>query len=248
MQDRGSAHPGDEPFVFVAVDCFDVGDEEEGAQGGLFRGLGLEEGGCGGGEEDADGEVGVVREGVQDFGEFDRGYGAGCCEEEVVFGVGEVVGSFEGWRVGEVVVFRDFWTWFWGFVLLVWFLSFETQLFEFDFVVPAKWKIEDPAEEADDDDQSRNGSQEVGQRFVGLWHIHLGYSCMAPVVGMVGGGYMRAVVFRITHPHVVSLAGVPHRETDRKPASTGGPCTTRLDDFTTLNFAFSVSSALHFET
>lgn len=36
----------------------------------------------------------MVGEGVQDLGDFDRGDGAGCCEEEVVFGVGVVVGGF----------------------------------------------------------------------------------------------------------------------------------------------------------
>lgn len=102
MRDAITSHPRFAPFVCVAVDAVDVGDGGEVLEGWLLSGLVLEEFHSGFGEEQADGEVGVVREGGEDVGDFDGCYGAGCCEEEMVFAVVEVVGCFE-WLLCRVI-------------------------------------------------------------------------------------------------------------------------------------------------
>ena len=40
----------------------------------LFRALACEKGGCGLGEHEADGQIGVVREGMENVGDFDGCY------------------------------------------------------------------------------------------------------------------------------------------------------------------------------
>jgi hypothetical protein len=98
VQDARAAGPWAAPFVGVEVDPVDAGDCGEGGQGGLFGGLGLEELGCGGSEENSDGEGGgrvAVEEGGDYEGEFDCCDGAGGAKEEVVFVVMKVVGGSE---------------------------------------------------------------------------------------------------------------------------------------------------------
>lgn len=56
----------------------------------LFRALAREELGRGLGEDEADGEVGVMRERGEDIGNFDRGYGSAGCQQEMVFPIGGV--------------------------------------------------------------------------------------------------------------------------------------------------------------
>jgi hypothetical protein len=102
VQDARPSGPWAPPFVGVEVDSVDTGDRGEGGQGGLFGGLGLEKLGCGGGEEDSDGEGGgrmAGEEGGDYEWEFDRCDRAGGAKQEVVFVVVKVVGSSEdGWN------------------------------------------------------------------------------------------------------------------------------------------------------
>ena len=97
MQDLSVALPRVGPLVFVYVEGGDVGESGEGREGGLFGGCAGEEAGGGGGEDEADGEVGVVGKGEEEGGELDCGYGAGGGEEEVEFGVVEGEGEEVCW-------------------------------------------------------------------------------------------------------------------------------------------------------
>lgn len=85
MQYWGAAGPGGRPFVGVVVDGVDVCEGEEGGEGGLFGGLAGEEFRGGEGEDDADGEGRVVREGGEDLRELDGCNGTAAGEEEVLF-------------------------------------------------------------------------------------------------------------------------------------------------------------------
>ena len=66
MQDAITADPGLGPLVFVEVDSVQVGGLGYFDYRGLFGGLALQELARGVGEDDADGEVGVVGEGFED--------------------------------------------------------------------------------------------------------------------------------------------------------------------------------------
>lgn len=60
MQDVCAPRPGVHPLVLVLVDGVDDGERGEGGHGGLFGGVAGEEAGRVAGQDDADGEVGVV--------------------------------------------------------------------------------------------------------------------------------------------------------------------------------------------
>ena len=62
---------------------------------GLFRALTREEIGSGFCEDEADGEVGVVRESVENVGYFNGCYGTAGCEKEMVFPVIGIGGGCE---------------------------------------------------------------------------------------------------------------------------------------------------------
>ena len=66
MQNAVAADPGFGPFVFVKVDSVQVRGLGYLAGARLFGGLALEKLARGFGEDEADGEVGVVREGFED--------------------------------------------------------------------------------------------------------------------------------------------------------------------------------------
>lgn len=60
MQDPITPHPGFRPLILILVDTFHAREGEERGERGLFGGLGLEEVDCRGGDEDAEGDGGVV--------------------------------------------------------------------------------------------------------------------------------------------------------------------------------------------
>lgn len=104
MQDRISPLPRPFPFLIVEENAVHVPDLKEGFNARLFGGLVSEEIARRGGEDDADGEIGMVGECVKDVRDFDGGYGAAGCEEEVVFSILRMVRGFEGGVKGPVVV------------------------------------------------------------------------------------------------------------------------------------------------
>lgn len=101
MEDAGAPRPeGLGPFVFVLVDGVDEGEGGEGGQRGLFGGLAGEEAGRVAGQDDPDGEAGMVG--------FESGYdewqlhdcdGTARGEKEMPFAIVESGGE-GGSRVG----------------------------------------------------------------------------------------------------------------------------------------------------
>lgn len=85
MQDLVPAYPWLRPLICVLIDAVHVRKCGDGVKVGLFNALAGEEGGGRGGENEADGEVGMVGERMYYGWDLDRGDGAGGAEEQVVF-------------------------------------------------------------------------------------------------------------------------------------------------------------------
>lgn len=78
VQDAPAPRPRRPRLVLVLVDAVDMRKRRQRRDGGLLGGLAAEKVGGGLGEDDADGEVGVVAEGGDDVGQLDCCYGAGA--------------------------------------------------------------------------------------------------------------------------------------------------------------------------
>jgi len=68
------AFPRMMPLLLIEIDAIHILDSTQDLDMRLFRALACEEGGCGLGEHEADGQIGMVREGMEDVGDFDGCY------------------------------------------------------------------------------------------------------------------------------------------------------------------------------
>jgi len=107
VKDRMSAFPRMMPLLLIEIDAFYILDSAQSLNARLLCALACKEVGCRLGEHEADRQIGVRREGIEDVGDLDSRDRAASREEEMMFAVVRVLRGYKGICTAEDICSVD---------------------------------------------------------------------------------------------------------------------------------------------